>query len=138
METQTTIINLVTSAKNQAQFNLDGYEIRSRQDRDKNGGGLIVFVRRGIICKRISDFQLSFSECICSELTISKSKWLCFSICRPPYPGNLSILFEELSESFSKAILKYQNIIIMGNLKKLRVLLSTNLINFVTCLIKQT
>ena len=55
METQTTIINLVTSAKNQAQFNLDGYEIRSRQDRDKNGGGLIVFVRRGIICKRISD-----------------------------------------------------------------------------------
>ena len=80
METQTTIINLVTSAKNQAQFNLDGYEIRPRQDRDKNGGGLIVFVRRGIICKRISDFEPSFSECICSELTRSKSRWLCFSI----------------------------------------------------------
>ena len=25
-----------------AQFNLDRYEIRTRQDRDKNGGGLIV------------------------------------------------------------------------------------------------
>ena len=94
METQTTIINLVTSAKNQAQFNLDGYEIRSRQDRDKNGGGLIVFVRRGIICKRISDFEQSFSECICSELTISKRRWLCFSRYRPPDPGNLSIFLK--------------------------------------------
>ena len=27
-----------------AQFNLDSYEIRARRDRDKNGGGLIVFV----------------------------------------------------------------------------------------------
>ena len=51
-----------------AQFNLDGYEIRARRDRDKNGGSLNVFVRRGIICKRISDFELNFSECICSEL----------------------------------------------------------------------
>ena len=97
-----------------AQFKLDVYEIRARRDRDKYGGGFIVFVRRGIICKRISDFELSFSECICSELTISKSRWLCFSIYRLPDPGNLSIFFEELSESLSKAILKYQNIIIMG------------------------
>ena len=93
-----------------AQFNLDSYEIRARRDRDKNGGGLIVFVRKGTICKRISDF-----ECICSKLTISKSRWLCFSIYRPTDPGNLSIFFEELSESSSKAILKYQNIIIMGD-----------------------
>ena len=99
-----------------AQFNLDGYEITAGLDRDKNGGGLIVFVRRGIICKRISDFELSFSECICSELTISKSRWLCFSIYRPPDRGNLSIFFEELSESLSnKAIVKYQNIIAMGD-----------------------
>ena len=98
-----------------AQFNLDGYEIRARRYRYKNGGGLIVFLRRGIICKRISDFELSFSECICSELTISKRRWLCFSRYRPPDPGNLSIFFEELSESLSKVILKYQNIIIMGD-----------------------
>ena len=73
-----------------------------------------MFVKRGIICTRISDFELSFSECIGPELTISKSRWLCFSIYRPPDLGNLSIFFEELSESLSKAFLKYQNIIIMG------------------------
>ena len=119
-----------------AQFNLDGYELGARRDRYKNGGGLIMFVKRGIICKRISDFELSFSECICSELTISKSRWICFSICRPPDPGNLSIFFEELSESLRKAILKYQNIV-MGDfnidLKINLVLISTSLANFSTC-----
>ena len=80
-----------------AQFKLDGYEIRVIRDRDKHSGGLIVFVRRGINYKRISDFELSFSECIRSKLTISKSRWLGFSIYRPPDPGNLSIFFEELS-----------------------------------------
>ena len=96
-----------------AQFNLDGYEIRAWIDRDKNSGSLIVVGRRGIICRRISDFKLRFSECICSELTVSKSRWLRFSIYRPPDTGNLSIFFEELSELLSKATLKYQKIIIM-------------------------
>ena len=39
--------------------------------------------------------------------------WLCFSIYRPPGPGNLSIFFEELSELLGKAILKYKNITII-------------------------
>ena len=54
-----------------SEIKLDKY---ARQNRDKNSVGLIEFVRRGVICKRISDFKLSFSECICSELTISKNK----------------------------------------------------------------
>ena len=33
-----------------AQFNLDGYKIRARGNGDENVGGLIVFVRRGIVC----------------------------------------------------------------------------------------
>ena len=87
-----------------AQLNLDGYEIRARRDRDKNGGGLTEFVRRGIICKRVSER---------SERTKSKSRWLCFTISRPPDPGNISIFFEEMSVPLSKVILKYINIIIM-------------------------
>ena len=81
---------------------------------DKNGGGLSEFARRGIICRGISDFELNFSECICSELTISKNRWLCFSIYRPPDSSNLPILIEQTSVSLSKAILIYQNII-MGD-----------------------
>ena len=36
-----------------AQFTLEGYEIRSRKDRDKYGRGLIEFVKNGFICKTI-------------------------------------------------------------------------------------
>ena len=34
-----------------AQFSIDNYEIRNRKDRDKNGGGLIEYVKKGVICK---------------------------------------------------------------------------------------
>ena len=41
-----------------AQFSsLDDYEIRTRTDRNKNGGGLIEFVCRGFICKRMKEFE---------------------------------------------------------------------------------
>ena len=64
-----------------------------------------MFVRNGITCKIISNFELSFSE----------SRWLYFTIYRPPDAGKLSIYFEELSQTLSKTILKYQNINIMGD-----------------------
>ena len=34
-----------------SQFVIDQYEIRTRRDRNKNSGGLIEFVRKGLICK---------------------------------------------------------------------------------------
>ena len=36
-----------------AQFNISNYEIRNRRDSDINGGGLIEFVRKGFITKRL-------------------------------------------------------------------------------------
>ena len=41
------------------EFNLDGYKIRVRRDRDKNGGDLIVFVRTGLFVK-----ELMTSNCV--------------------------------------------------------------------------
>ena len=74
-----------------AQFSIPDYEIRARRYRHKNGGGLIEFVKKGLICKRLKIFKTNASECICSEITISKRKWLCFSIYRPPPNENLEI-----------------------------------------------
>ena len=51
-----------------AQFHINGYEVIARRDRDKNGGGLIEFVRKGFTCKS------KFSEVICSEFTISNKR----------------------------------------------------------------
>ena len=48
-----------------AQFAIENYEIRARRDRDGYGGGLIEFVKRGIICKRIRPLETVISESIC-------------------------------------------------------------------------
>ena len=34
------------------------------------GGGIIEHVRRGVICKRLKDFETTRIESICSELVI--------------------------------------------------------------------
>ena len=98
-----------------AQFNISNYEIRNRRDRDKNGGGLIEFVRKGFITKRLKDYETQICETICSEFTISKRKWICFRVYRPPCYNNLIIFFEELAKSVCKALNTYDNIIVMGD-----------------------
>ena len=80
-----------------APFALDGYEIRVRRDRNKLGRGLIEYFRNGLICKRIVKYEPKYSECICSETTSSKKKWIIFSIYRPPNVENLAGFFEEIT-----------------------------------------
>ena len=77
-----------------SQFNVEGYEIRARRDQDKYVGGLIEFVRRGLICKKLRDYEPKHSECLCSELTFTNNKWICFSIYRPPESSSLSMFFQ--------------------------------------------
>ena len=60
-------------------------------------GNLIEFVRRGLICKRLRDYDLKHSECLCSELTFTNKKWICLRTYRPTESSNLSTFFEELS-----------------------------------------
>ena len=98
-----------------AQFNINNYGIRNRRDRDKNGGGLIEFVRKGFITKRLIDYEIQICETICSDFTISKKKWICFSVYRPPSYNNLIIFFEELTKSVCKAVNTYDNIIVMDD-----------------------
>ena len=81
-----------------SQFNFEGYEIRTRRDRGKYGGGLIEFVRRGHTCKRLRDYDPKYSECLCSELTFTNKKWICFSIYSPPESSNLCLGYDKLHE----------------------------------------
>ena len=39
------------------QFNISNCEMRDRKDRDKNSIGLIEFVRKGFITKRLKDYD---------------------------------------------------------------------------------
>ena len=90
-----------------AQFTIENYEIRARRDRDRHAGGLIEFVKRGISCKRVKQFVTVISESICSEITISRKKWFCMVIYRPPNFNNQDTFFREVADSLSKASLTY-------------------------------
>ena len=37
-----------------AQSIMSDYEIKSRRDRNKHGGGLLEFIRKGLICKTVA------------------------------------------------------------------------------------
>ena len=76
---------------------------------------VIEFVGRGLIWKRLREYVPKNSECLCSELTFTNKKWICFSIYRRPESSNFSMFFEELTISLSKAIMIYENNLIMGN-----------------------
>ena len=93
----------------------DGYGIRARMGRNKFGGGLIEYVRKGLICKRIVKYEPKYSECICSEITFSKKKWVVFSIYRPPNVEYLTGFFEEMAISLTKVTSSYENILVMGD-----------------------
>ena len=50
-----------------------------RRDRKSEGGGKTVYVRQGLITKRLKSFESKNIETICTELTISKN--LLFDVC---------------------------------------------------------
>ena len=91
------------------QLTINNYEIRGRRERDKHGGGLIEFVRKGLICKRLRKYESINIEVICSELTISNRNWVIFSIYRPPDYSNLLAFFKELGKYLNQACENYDN-----------------------------
>ena len=98
-----------------AQFHIVDFEIRNRWDRNKSGVGLIEFVKKGILTKRLKDLEKNLSETICTEITISKKRWFCMSVYRPPSSSNIDTFFSELTIFLSKAVNKFDNPIIMGD-----------------------
>ena len=99
-----------------AQFVIDNYEIRNRKDRDKNGGGLIEYAKKGVVCRESQELDVKNYDVICSELTIRNKKWIIFSVYRPPSYANLKYFFKQLEISLNKAFSKYDNVIVMGDI----------------------
>ena len=87
-----------------------------RRDRTRNGGGLLVYIRKGTPCKRLKIFEDASIESICFEITVKQRKWIIFSIYRPPYDNNLQQYFDYISKMVDKALGKNENFIIMGDL----------------------
>ena len=81
-----------------AQLTMSNYEIRAKKDREKYGGGLIEFVRKNLIWKRLRKSESLNIEMICSEVTISNKSLFTFSLYRRPDYSNLMVFFKELGK----------------------------------------
>ena len=101
-----------------SQFVIEGYyhPAQFRKDRTAHGGGLIVYVRNRIPVRRVKTFEPFNQEIICLEITINKRKWLIYSFYRSESFSDLTTFLEELKKSIDKAINKYENIVLMGDI----------------------
>ena len=100
-----------------AQFHIAVYQYPLfRRDRDKNGGGKMIFIREGLIAKRFYSHEDITSETTCLEVTISKKKWSIALVYRPPYSSNKDSFFKELNKSLSNIARKYENVLLIGDL----------------------
>ena len=76
-------------------------------------GGLLEFVRKGLICETITIPSNITSEIISSELTIKNKKWIVFSMYRPPKESNLITFFQDLAFLLNKQLNNYDNTVVM-------------------------
>ena len=96
-----------------AQFLINSFSEPIRLDRSACGGGLLLYIRKDITFKKLS-LKFSGIECIFSEITLSKTKWLLIGFYNPAKSQlvkNISILEKNLSCYLSS----YDNILILGD-----------------------
>ena len=93
------------------QFLVNGFSEPYRRDRNRNGEGVMIYIREDIPSKRLdkNDFPYDI-EGLFVELNFRKCKWLLFGTYQPPsqvdiyYFGNLDKAFDFYS-SYEKRLL---------------------------------
>ena len=71
------------------QFCMEGFSPPFRLDRNVNGGGILIYVREDIICRKLKDHTpLNNVEGIFLELNLKRFKWLMFDGYNPS-KGNI-------------------------------------------------
>ena len=97
------------------QFASRGHKHPFRLDRTADGGGLMIFVRDDIPCKRMNTHKnIENFECIFFEIRLRKTNWL-FAGGYNPRKENINDFLNYLSTSLDHYMGKYDNIFIMGD-----------------------
>ena len=94
------------------QFCMEGYSPPFRADRDAIGGGVIIYVRNDIPCRKVIDHPPTRNlEGIFLELNLRKTKWLLFGGYNPT-KGNILNLLGPVLDHY---MIKYDNFLILGD-----------------------
>ncbi len=99
---------------NKAQFEVDSYKLY-RRDRDKDGGGQLVYIRADMPSRRLDSLESSSLESIVCEVTLDSDKWAFIFIYRPPAINGQAAL-KDLEGILNKVLMKYKYIFLSGDL----------------------
>lgn len=95
------------------QFKIPNYSLPYRLDRDRHGGGLMLYVREGIPSKLIKKEQ--GYEGLFVEIKIKKQNWLlCCSY--NPHVQNINAHLDQLQQSLDSLLGKYERFLLLGDL----------------------
>ena len=84
-----------------------------RLDRNRNGGGLLLYIRQDIPCKQLNLLDKG-TECIAAEMRLGKMKWLILGIYNP----NKTLIKQHLAaleKNLCHYMPNYDNFVILGD-----------------------
>ena len=95
-----------------AQFHIEGYQYppHRRDRRQTSSRGKIVYIRDGIISKRLEKYETEHAETICLELTIKNKKWFILFGYRPESIDRY-LFFEGINDNLARAVNQNQIVI---------------------------
>ena len=97
------------------QFQVEGFSRPIRLDRNRDGGGIIIFVREDLTCNELKPRVLYPElECTFLEMRIRQSKWLVV-VGYNPQKENISKFLNRISEEMDKLLPKYENLLMLGD-----------------------
>ena len=99
-----------------SQFHINGYSMPYRLDRNRNGGGVIIYVREDVPSKILrKHFLPNDIEGIFVEINFRKSKWLLCGTYHPPSQSD-QYYFDNIDEALD-VYCQYEKIMLAGDFK---------------------
>ena len=97
------------------QFTISGYSKPYRLDRNRNGGGVIIYIREDIPRKQINNFKIHDDiENIFIEVNLYKTKWLMCGCYHPPNQND-QYFFNNLGNALDKYSQDYERFLLIGD-----------------------
>ena len=98
-----------------SQFTIKCFGTPFRQDRNKHGGGILIYIREQLPCREIPFHNKPNDiEGIIVELSLRKKKWSVFGGYNPP-KELASYFLDHVSKHLDENMAKFDNILIIGD-----------------------
>ena len=98
-----------------AQFAIDGFSMPFRCDRNRLGGGILVYVREDLASKELKSHNVQNLEGIFIELNLRSRRWLLFAGYNN-LKQNISNYLHILGKCLDTYLSKYENMLLIGDL----------------------